>query len=324
MREFYRPREAQLTLTPVDLGSLVRQVLDLTRARWNDMPQQRGITVRVRTELAEPLPLIAGVESELREALTNLIFNALDAMPDGGTLTLRTEAAPAVNGGPSPVELAIGDSGVGMDEDTRRRCLEPFFTTKGERGTGLGLAMVYGIVQRHNAQLEIDSAPGAGTTVRLRFSSMDKPASQAQPDTVQRLPGRMRILVVDDDPLLINSLRDTLESDGHVVVTANGGKEGIDAFTAAARGRERFAVVITDLGMPYVDGRKVAGAVKANSASTPVILLTGWGQRLVAEEGVPSNVDCVLSKPPKLRELRNALAIVTQEAEIAEPVVQGD
>ncbi|HTA45235.1 MAG TPA: ATP-binding protein [Bryobacteraceae bacterium] len=328
MREFYRQREPQLTLTPVALGPLVRQVLDLTRARWSDMPQQRGITIRVRTDLAEPLPLIAGVESEIREALTNLIFNALDAMPDGGTLTLRTEAAEGAEGGGGHVELEVQDSGIGMDEDTRRRCLEPFFTTKGERGTGLGLAMVYGVVQRQNAQLEIDSAPGIGTTVRLTFPSLVKSTSPVHPDAAERVPARMRILVVDDDPLLINSLRDTLESDGHVVVTANGGREGIEAFKAAAEGRERFAAVITDLGMPYVDGRKVASAVKAASASTPVILLTGWGQRLVAEEGIPANVDCVLSKPPKLRELRSALATVTSETRgalkpaIDEPVAQ--
>jgi signal transduction histidine kinase/PAS domain-containing protein/ActR/RegA family two-component response regulator len=311
MREFYRQREPELTLTPVELGPLVRQVLDLTRARWSDIPQQRGITIRVRADLAEGLPLIAGVESEIREALTNLVFNALDAMPEGGTLTLRTEAARSRDGDPAHVELDVQDSGSGMDEDTRKRCLEPFFTTKGERGTGLGLAMVYGVVQRHNAQLEIESARGVGTTVRLTFPAIETATGKGQQDSPELLPDRLRILVVDDDPLLINSLRDTLESDGHVVVTANGGKEGIEAFKGAADGREQFAVVITDLGMPYVDGRKVAAQVKAISASTPVIMLTGWGQRLVAEEGVPQNVDYVLNKPPKLRELRSALATAT-------------
>ena len=113
---------------------------------------------------------------------------------------------------------------------------------------------------------------------------------------------------MDDDPLLIKSLRDTLEADGHTVTTANGGQEGIDAFRAAEERNEPFAVVITDLGMPYVDGRKVASAIKRESPSTPVILLTGWGQRLVAEVDIPPDVDRVLNKPPKLRELRAALA----------------
>ncbi len=142
MREFYRQRESQSTLTPVHLNRLVPQVVDLTRARWSDMPQQRGIVIQLRTELADDPPVVMGVESEIREALTNLIFNAVDAMPEGGTLRLRTK----VVGNPSEpsrqVQLEVSDTGGGMDEEARRRCLEPFFTTKGERGTGLGLAMV--------------------------------------------------------------------------------------------------------------------------------------------------------------------------------------
>jgi CheY-like chemotaxis protein len=124
----------------------------------------------------------------------------------------------------------------------------------------------------------------------------------------ESMPPRLRILSVDDDPLLIKSLRDALEADGHAVVTANGGQAGIDAFSEAEERDERFAVVITDLGMPYVDGRKVASAIKNDSPSTPVILLTGWGQRLVAEGDIPPHVDRVLNKPPKLKELRAALA----------------
>ena len=121
----------------------------------------------------------------------------------------------------------------------------------------------------------------------------------------------LHILIVDDDPLMLKSLRDTLELDGHSVVAANGGQAGIDAFRAAG---EAFDLVITDLGMPYVDGRKVAGAIKALEEATPVIMLTGWGQRLVAEGEIPAHVDRVLSKPPKLRELRTALAQLTQRS----------
>ena len=121
----------------------------------------------------------------------------------------------------------------------------------------------------------------------------------------------LRLLLVDDDPLLIKSLRDILESDGHFITAADGGQAGIDAFAAAQGNGEAFAAVITDLGMPYVDGRKVAAAVKAASPSTPVIMLTGWGQRLIAEHDVPPHVDRVLSKPPKLQELRATLGELT-------------
>ena len=314
MKEFYRQREPQLTLTAVDLNRLMQQVVDLTRARWSDMPQQKGMVVQMQSELSPDLPAIMGVESEIREALTNLIFNAVDAMPDGGTLTLRTRSTEGGSGpGGSPearlVHVEVSDTGIGMDEETRRRCLEPFYTTKGERGTGLGLAMVYGVVQRHGAEIEIESLVRKGTTVRLTFLAADSPTAGAvHPPTSNAMPSRVRILVVDDDPMLVKSLRDTLEGDGHVVVTANGGQEGIDSFRLAQNKGEAFAVVITDLGMPYVDGSKVASAIKAAAPSTPIILLTGWGRRLMDEGEMPPHVNRVLSKPPKLRELREALA----------------
>ncbi|MGH7126035.1 MAG: ATP-binding protein [Stellaceae bacterium] len=306
MREFYRQREPQLDLKRVALNELVPQVIDLTRARWSDMPMQRGGVVTMRTELAADLPLIMGVESELREALINLVLNAVDALPETGTITLRTRAA--VGSGSPSVQVEVADTGTGMDEETRRRCLEPFFTTKGERGTGLGLAMVYGVVQRHGADLEIDSAPGQGTTVRLSFPVAAPATRPTDVIAAVATPRRLRVLLVDDDPLVLRSLRDILEKDGHMVVTTSDGQSGIDAFRAAQGRGEVFAAVITDLGMPGIDGRKVASAVKEISPSTLVILLTGWGQRLLSESGMPPHVDRVLSKPPRLRELRDALA----------------
>ena len=306
MREFYRKRELQIDLAPVDANQLVRQVLDLTRARWSDMPLQHGIAIQPLTELADDLPKIMGVESELREALTNLVFNAVDAMPDGGSLTLRTRRAG--NGEHASVVVEVTDNGIGMDEETRQRCLEPFFTTKGERGTGLGLAMVFGTVQRHSADFEIESAPGAGTTMRLVFTVPGgvpaAPAPAAARADAQR---RQRRRLIDDDPVLLKSLGDALKTDGHAIVTANGGENGIAAFRSSLDQGARFAAVITDLGMPYVDGRRVAAAVKAASPATPVIMLTGWGRRLLADGDIPPHVDRVLAKPPKLRELREAL-----------------
>ena len=313
MREFYRNRESQLVLASIDLNRTAQQAIDLTRARWSDVPQERGIVIDLRTELAPNLPAIMGADAEIRDALTNLIFNAVDAMPDGGTLTLRTRVLPA--SAPSPmgsgasVAIEVSDTGIGMDVETRQQCLEPFFTTKGERGTGLGLAMVYGMVQRHSGALEVDTEVGKGTTVRLSFAIATPLFASTMRFPAALLPHqRLRILIVDDDPLLIKSLRDVLEADGHVVTAASGGQNGIDAFIAAQSGDQRFGVVITDLGMPYVDGRKVAAAVKARSRSTPVIMLTGWGQRLLSDNEIPPHVDRILSKPPRLHELRMALA----------------
>lgn len=309
MREFYRQRERSNDLAPLELNPLVNQVLALTSARWRDLPQERGIVIDVRTELPSGLPRIFGTESDIRDALTNLIFNAVDAMPDGGTLTLHTRQVSQA------VELEVRDTGAGMDEETRRRCFEPFFTTKGERGTGMGLAMVYGMAQRHDAQIEIDSALGVGTAVRVQFRAAPSAAMAAAKPLATRPHRPLQLLVIDDDPLVAQSLLHVLNHEGHSVTTADGGQAGIDAFAAAFKEGRRFDVVMTDLGMPYVDGRAVAAAVKALSPHTPILLLTGWGQRLSTEQTVPEHVDRLLSKPPKLVELSAALAQLTADTE---------
>jgi len=303
MRDFYRPQDREAALAQIDLNPIVSQVIELTRGRWRDLPQQRGIAIAVRTELQQPLAPVLGQESEIRDAMTNLIFNAVDAMPDGGTLTVRTRSSAET------VQLEVADSGVGMDEETRRRCLEPFFTTKGERGTGLGLAMVYGMVRRHSAELEIESTLHRGTTMRITFAAAQAAATPAPQAVASAAAARpLSILLVDDDPLVLESLRATLGSDGHRTAAADGGQAGIEAFTDALQRGTKFDVVITDLGMPHVDGRRVAAAIKAASPSTTVILLTGWGQRLVDDGDIPAHVDHVLNKPPKLRDLRAALS----------------
>ena len=315
MREFYRPREPQMEHRDVELNQLVQQILELTRARWSDLPQRRGIMIELKTALAGELPEIRGADSEIRDALTNLIFNAVDAMPKGGKVEVRTstcEISEADGSTARRVRLEVSDTGIGMDEETRRRCLEPFFTTKGERGTGLGLAMVYGMAQRHNAALEIDSQPQVGTTMRLLFPISPAASAATNRLPVLRVPARsLRILVVDDDAGLVESLGTILRDDGHEVTVARGGQAGIDAFRTLQSTAKPIQVVITDLGMPYVDGRQVARAVRTAAPHTPIILLTGWGQQSHAENELPVDVDRTLGKPPRLRELRVALAELT-------------
>jgi PAS domain S-box-containing protein len=318
MKEFYREREPQSPMLSVKLNQLVEQVVNLTRARWSDMALRKGADIDVSTDLAGDLSEISGVESEIREALTNLVLNAVDALPNGGKIVLRTRTDSSAA---SRVYVEVVDTGSGMDASTQQRCLEPFFTTKGEQGTGLGLAMVYGVAQRHGAEIEIESAPGMGTTMRLVFPLPGADAVETiEPDFAFAQAPELRILVVDDDQILLNSLREALQSEGHTVVVAGGGQPGIDAFIAALETSEKFDVVITDLGMPYVDGRKVAAAIKSASPKTPIILLTGWGQRLSIEGDVPPHVDLVLSKPPKLLQLRRALADLTAHGGQARPI----
>jgi len=311
MREFYRPRESEMTLRPVAVNALVRQVIELTRARWRDLPGERGVVIDLETELAPTLCDVMAAESEVRDALTNLIFNAVDAMPAGGTLTIRTDVT-GPNDAFRRVRIEVSDTGVGMDEQTRRRCLEPFFTTKGERGTGLGLAMVYGTMQRHSADLEIDSTPGKGTTMRLLFPVHVQADVVVVRNPAPPVPPQpLHLLVIDDDPLILQSMRHALEGDGHIVTTADGGQAGIEIFATAQANAKPFDAVITDLGMPYIDGRKVAENIRALSPKIPVVLLTGWGRRMLAHNDIPPHVDRVMAKPPKLHELRSALAELT-------------
>ena len=324
MTDFYRVRAPQLLPTPVQLNGILEQVVDLTSARWHDMPLERGFVVNIEMSFEADLPRILGVESEIRDALVNLVLNAVDAMPEGGVLTLRsyTLTQPCVEAGPSeahevsgphsqarplPVRVEVCDTGVGMTEETKRKCLQPFYTTKGEQGTGLGLAMVYGMVQRHRAEIEIQSEPHRGTTVSLIFPAAVASASASQNAGPAPRALSQRILVVDDEPRVSKSFRRLLEADGHQVTVADSGQAGIDTFIAANRRGEPFDLVLADLGMPHVDGRKVAAGIKAVSPLTPIVLVTGWGQSISAAGELPLHVDRLLSKPPDIEAFRRVI-----------------
>jgi signal transduction histidine kinase len=292
LREFYRKREDNREMQRLHLNQLAEQVIDLTRPRWRDMSQERGVSIAIQTHFSDDLPPVMGIASELREGLTNLILNAVDALPKEGTITVRA----AINGWtmrngqrkPSEVALEVQDNGVGMDEETRRRCLEPFFSTKGVRGTGLGLAMVYGIMERHDGRIEIDSERGKGTTIRLVFP-VQEPQPTAPTDQTQSeesLP-RLRILFVDDEPLLRQLVQGILENDGHSVCVADGGQKGVAEFQNARVEGQPFDVVITDLGMPQLDGRRLAQILKQDSPEIPIIMLTGWGALMRDDDELP-------------------------------------
>jgi signal transduction histidine kinase/CheY-like chemotaxis protein len=306
LREFCRPREAQAAREAVDLNEVIRQSAALTRARWETMAQGRGIAIKTELDLADGLPTVLGSESEIRDAVVNLIFNAVDAMPGGGTITLQTRALG------TGASIEVRDTGIGMDEHTRRRCLEPFFSTKGEHGNGLGLAMVYGMLKRHGGEIEILSELDRGTTMRLLFSAdgtrEERQLSTAPPQGASTGASTgARILLADDDPMLLESLRATLEADGHHVMTADDGQSAIDAFEAADKAGAPFAVVITDFVMPIVDGRKVSTAVNQMRPGTPVIMLTAWGNRMRAQDDTLPYVDHIMAKPANLAELRTTL-----------------
>jgi signal transduction histidine kinase/ActR/RegA family two-component response regulator len=314
LREFYRRRSDAEELTPANVNDVVEQVVGLTRPRWRDLPQREGITIEIQTDLQPDLPRLPSDPSDLREALINLIFNAVDAMPQGGviTLTTRLENCPATADRKAGrrVLIEVRDNGTGMDDKTRQRCLEPFFSTKAKRGgTGLGLAMVYGMMQRHKGDIEIESALGQGTRMRLTFPVLEDavlidPVPAAPLGTQSR---SLRILCIDDEPHVRLLLRDCLTNLGHRVETASSGKQGVEMFCAALRTDQAFESVITDLGMPGIDGHQVARSIKAASPKTPVVMLTGWASTMKEDGDKASEVNAVVGKPARVGELHTLL-----------------
>ena len=301
LREFYRPRENADVLAPVDLARVAEQVIALTEPKWKDQAQAHGRTIHVKTDLA-PVPPASGVEAELRELLTNLIFNAVDALPLGGAVTVRTW--PSEDG---RAVLEVADTGTGMDEETRRRCLEPFFTTKGEKGTGLGLSMVHGTVRRHGGELDIDSTPGQGTTIRITLPAWGTRTPDAPAHQTPAAAGRpLSVLIVDDEPAVRQVTAAFVTHDGHHVTCAADGYEALRLLPAGP-----VDLLITDRAMPGMSGDQLAQAVKDASPATAVVLLTGFGDLMDATGERPRAIDAVLAKPVKLATLRAAVARVT-------------
>ena len=321
LKEFYRARGAEDAHTVVDPAALLRQVLALTRPKWRDEASAAGRAIGAEADLpAEALPSVLGSAGELREVFTNLIFNAVDALPEGGAITLRARFAPAPGDG--CVVFEVVDTGMGMDEETRRRCLEPFFSTKESGGTGLGLAMVYGSVVRHRGTVEVESAPRDGTTVRLRLPIASTAARVALVTRPAIAVTALRILLVDDDLTVRNVVAAMLERDGHSVAHAPSGEAGIALLEGThggagnTPGDTSIDLIITDRAMPGgMSGEQMAVAAKALRADVPVILLTGFGELMIAAGERPAGVDVVLGKPVTLAVLRRGIATVLPEAE---------
>ncbi len=285
IQELARIRRGQEAFGTVALNELINDVLDATRPRWKDQAEAQGVRYEVVKELGE-IPTVAGDPAELRGALMNLLLNGLDAMPQGGTLRVRTAS---VEGS---VTLTIADTGCGMSDEVRRRAFEPFFTTKGAQSTGLGLSVTYRILRRHRGTIEIESREGHGTTFTIRLPAGRGVAAEREEDAPLVASNRATILVIDDEEDVRTVLAEILMTQGHSVGMAASGREGLALFHD-----KHHDLVLTDLGMPEMSGWQVARAVKALGRETPVILVTGWGEELDAQAVREGQVDFVLSKP---------------------------
>lgn len=298
LRELYAERGEPLAATAVDLKSCVEHAVALTQPRWRNQALATGATIEVDVDVADA-PMVAGDSAEIREVLTNLIFNAVDAMPGGGRIAISARREN------DHARVEIRDNGSGMSEEVQRRCLEPFFSTKGTQGTGLGLVMVNALVERHRGSCTIESELGKGTAFILRlpvYAGAGATAASAAMDRSRRL----RILVVEDEPIVRKVITDQLTADGHTVDSATNGAEGLQKFQAGW-----FDVVVTDRSMPEMGGDQFAVAIHQIAPKKPVIMLTGFGELMTAKGECPSGVDVVVSKPVTQDQLRNALLQAT-------------
>ena len=298
IQEFMRLRREEPTVA-VDLVPLVRQTA-VEAAHRN-----RG--VEIKTEL-DSLPLIAGDPLGLREALDHILTNALEAAPDASHVRVGTR----MDGGDAVI--SVSDAGTGMTSGVQARIFEPFFTTK-PGAKGLGLCLAQGIVARHGGQIDVESASGRGTTVRIKFpvegvsrAKAVGPARAAKAATASG--GVARCLVVDDDPQVRQMIGDLLSNAGHAVVMAIDGADGVEKFKVDAS----FDVVITDLAMPKLNGLQLARVCKTLRPAVPVVMLTGWGVLLNEDELAEHGVDEVLSKPVRMDRLLGVLAAVRARA----------
>jgi len=297
LQEFTRIRRDQ-PVVAVNLNQVLQEALEATEPSWRDGPRRRGVEIEATLQLAPSLPAIPGDPAELRDAMTNLVLNAVDAMPRGGRLVLATARTGDL------VELTVTDTGTGIPEAIRQRIFDPFFTTKGPKGTGLGLSMAYGILGRHGARITVESEEGRGTTFRLVF----RPAEGALPTDVPEAsppdaPTGLSCLVVDDEEVVGEVLGDMLTSAGHAAAVVRSGADAVARLGAGA-----VDVVFTDLAMPGMSGWEVARAAKARSSTLPVILVTGFGVEVAPEDLEHNGVDAVLAKPLRLDDIQRVLA----------------
>ncbi|MFW5915422.1 MAG: ATP-binding protein, partial [Planctomycetota bacterium] len=304
MRKFYRPAD-EASMRAVNLNSIIEECIAMTRPRWKNQARAHGGEIEVQVERGD-IPRVIGEETELHEMLTNLIFNAVDAMPEGGELTVRTRMEQG------NVVLEVSDTGIGMSLEVRKRCMNPFFTTKKEGGTGLGLATVRGTAERHDAQITVESDEGEGTTFRISFP----PAGEKEPEektgeqpsgTTQPLKS-LNILVVEDEADQRKLLTRYLEMDDHKVKTAADGQKGLRAFRDAD-----YDIVITDRSMPEMNGDELAATIQQEGNDQPIIMLTGFGDMMGTSGEKPAGVEEVLSKPVKQTDLQMTIARVIHQ-----------
>jgi len=288
IQDFARQRRDQ-DFVPIDVDRLMLEVAEITRPRWKDRAEAESVHIKLVRQIGSNA-VIMGDAGELREVLVNMVFNAVDAMSEGGTLTLSTREAG------EGVEISVSDTGTGMGEDVRTRIFDPFFTTKGKAGMGLGLSVSYGIIRRHEGVVEVESEVGRGTTFRIKFPRAAESAQPPKPAAEHLQPvrdaGRMTILVVDDEDYVRELLSDILEREGCEVALAPDGREALRLFESSV-----FDAVFTDVGLPGMSCWELARFIRDMDEEIPLAIITGWGDTVSPEEQTAAKANWVIPKP---------------------------
>ena len=309
IQEFTVQRMEQ-NLDLIDLNAVVQSTIELSRPRWRDDAQQKGMKIEVEREL-EDIPPVQGRAAELREVLVNLFNNSVDAMPpEGGKIGFRTH----LEEDGQQVCLEVWDSGRGMSADVRRHVFEPFYTTKGVRGTGLGLSVAYGIITRFGGEISVDSVVGEGTTFYIRLPVVAASATEVtravrvKTERASLTHYKGRILAVDDEPNLRTIIGRALSLAGFEVDVAATGMDALELMMKASTDdperRERpYDLIFSDLGMPEMSGWDVAQEVGQRWPSVPVVLVTGWGEQVEPKSLKAFNIVRTIAKPFNIQDL---------------------
>jgi signal transduction histidine kinase/CheY-like chemotaxis protein len=291
IQNFSRKKTDDKSLSPVDLNDVIESSLDLTKVRWKDESQSKDIKITIAKQFSR-MPSISGNASEMIELFTNLFNNAIDAMPQGGEITIKSFTK---NG---QVNITIQDTGIGIPEAIRDRIFDPFFTTKGVQSTGLGLSAAYGIIKRHKGTIVVEGVPGEGTSFAMTFPVCEEAIEEQQIKPKGKTHEKVRILVIEDEKDIRDLIVDILQMNGLEVEIASSGSQGIKLFQ-----EKQFDLVFTDLGMPGMSGWQVAKEIKMIDKKTPVALITGWQIQLKDAEMKEKGVDLYINKPFKVDQL---------------------
>ena len=298
IQEFSRPKSSTFDET-INLKKTIEEVIEITRPKWDAAAKLKGILIEPILELDEE-NFVLGDSSDMRNALTNIIFNAIDAMPSGGVLIIKSRKVDKY------IHIDIKDTGIGMTDDTIERVFDPFFTTKGVLGNGLGMSEVYGIIKRHSGSISIKSEVGHGTTIKLRFPAV-RPKEKAESIKPSKETGLFSIYIIDDEEYILETLKDFLTDQGHLVHTNTNPEAALTDIR-----NHKYDIVFTDLGMPVISGLELAEKIKNIKPEIQVILISGWALNL-NDSDLENKIDFVVNKPFSFEKISYTLSEVEKK-----------